>query len=84
MNNFNELVGEQLKTMDKLLFIQSEIERCQEIEAQILELQKETELQSIQDEIKRMQKELLQIHELFHQQTEEVIKSYQGKVYQTV
>ncbi|WP_099352807.1 YgaB family protein [Fredinandcohnia onubensis] len=84
MSNFNALVGEQLKTMDKLLFIQSEIERCQELEKQILELQKETELQPIQEEIKRMQDELTQIHDLFQQQTEEVIRSYQGKIHQTV
>ncbi len=84
MSNFNDLVSEQLKTMDKLLFIQSEIERCQELEKQILELQKETELQPIQEEIKRMQDELTQIHDLFQQQTEEVIRSYQGKIHQTV
>ncbi|MCS0542564.1 hypothetical protein NXY55_21565 [Aeromonas veronii] len=84
MSNFNALVSEQLKTMDKLLFIQSEIERCQELEKQILELQKETELQPIQEEIKRMQDELTQIHDLFQQQTEEVIRSYQGKIHQTV
>ncbi|MEK5444172.1 MULTISPECIES: YgaB family protein [unclassified Fredinandcohnia] len=84
MSDFNALVGEQLKTMDKLLFIQSEIERCQELEKQILELQKETELQPIQEEIKRMQDELTQIHDLFQQQTEEVIRSYQGKIHQTV
>ncbi|MEH7385525.1 YgaB family protein [Bacillus sp. JJ1521] len=84
MSNFNDLVGEQLKTMDKLLFIQSEIERCQEIEAQILELQKETELEMIQEEIKRMQEELMQIHDLFQKQTEEVIQSYQGKIHQPV
>ncbi len=84
MSDFNALVGEQLKTMDKLLFIQSEIERCQELEKQVLELQKETELQPIQEEIKRMQDELTQIHDLFQQQTEEVIRSYQGKIHQTV
>ncbi len=84
MSNFNALVSEQLKTMDKLLFIQSEIERCQELEKQILELQKKTELQPIQEEIKRMQDELTQIHDLFQQQTEEVIRSYQGKIHQTV
>ncbi|WP_010677471.1 YgaB family protein [Bacillus timonensis] len=84
MSNFNDLVGEQLKTMDKLLFIQSEIERCQEIETQILELQKETELKTIQEEIRRMHEELAQIHELFQQQTEEVIRSYQEKIHQTV
>ncbi|MFT4416707.1 YgaB family protein [Fredinandcohnia humi] len=84
MSNFNDLVGEQLKTMDKLLFIQSEIERCQELESELIELQKETELQSIQEEIKKMKEELLQIHDLFQQQTEEVIRSYQEKVHQIV
>ncbi|WP_453991053.1 YgaB family protein [Bacillus nitroreducens] len=84
MSNFNDLVGEQLKTMDKLLFIQSEIERCQELEKQILELQKETELKTLKEEIKQMQEELAQIHDLFQQQTEEVIRSYKGKIHQTV
>ncbi|MCC3359312.1 YgaB family protein [Bacillus sp. REN16] len=84
MSDFNNLVGEQLKTMDKLLFIQSEIERCQVLETQILELQKETELETIKEEIRRMQEELVQIHDLFQKQTEEVIRSYQGKIHQIV
>ncbi|MFS0862701.1 YgaB family protein [Fredinandcohnia sp. 179-A 10B2 NHS] len=84
MSNFDNLVGEQLKTMDKLLFIQSEIERCQQLELELAELQKETELQSIQEEIKHMKDELLQIHNLFQQQTEEVIRSYQERLHQTV
>jgi HPt (histidine-containing phosphotransfer) domain-containing protein len=84
MSNFDNLVGEQLKTMDKLLFIQSEIERCQQLELELAELQKVTELQSIQEEIKQMKDELLQIHDLFQQQTEEVIRSYQERLHQTV
>ncbi|WP_078549844.1 YgaB family protein [Litchfieldia alkalitelluris] len=80
MNHFEELVGEQLKTMDKLLFIQSEIERCQQIEAELQSLQKETELQSIQEEITKMKVELQMIHEMFERQTEEVVKTYQDKV----
>lgn len=84
MDHFDNLVSEQLKTMEKLLFIQSEIERCQEIEAELLQLQNETELQSIQDEIKNMKQELTNIHEIFQKQTEEVIQSYQDKLQQIV
>lgn len=84
MDHFDNLVSEQLKTMEKLLFIQSEIERCQEIEAELLQLQNETELQTIQDEIKNMKQELTNIHEIFQKQTEEVIQSYQDKLQQIV
>ena len=38
MNEFDRLIGEQLRTMDKLLFLQSEIERCQEIEQQLFDV----------------------------------------------
>ncbi|MBD8071208.1 YgaB family protein [Bacillus sp. PS06] len=80
MNHFEELVSEQLKTMDKLLFIQSEIERCQELEEELQALERETELQSIQEEIMKMKIELKVIHQMFERQTEEVVKSYQSKV----
>ncbi len=80
MNHFDELVGEQLKTMDKLLFIQSEIERCQQLEGELQLLQNETELKSIQDEILRMKVELQHIHQMFEKQTEEVVKAYQEKI----
>jgi hypothetical protein len=79
MNRFDELVCEQLKTMDKLLYLQSEIERCQQIEQELIQLQNETELQSIQDEIQKMKMELIEIQQIFEQQTEEVIRSYQSK-----
>jgi hypothetical protein len=80
MNHFEELVGEQLKTMDKLLFIQSEIERCQQLEAELQSLQKQTELRTIQEEIIQMKIELQKIHQMFERQTEEVVKSYQSKI----
>lgn len=77
MNNFNRLVSEQMETMEKLLFLQSEIERCQGIEKELKELQHEVRLESIQDEIERKKKELREIHQVFEKQTEELIQSYQ-------
>lgn len=77
MNNFNRLISEQMKTMDKLLEIQSELERCQEIEQELVKLQEETKIEDVQADIIRMKKELREIHQIFEQQTEEVIRSYQ-------
>jgi YgaB-like protein len=77
MENFNSLVSEQMKTMEKLLYLQSELERCQEIEEELKAIQQETELESVQYEIIRMKEELKQIHRIFEEQTEEVIRSYQ-------
>lgn len=79
MSRFDELVREQLKTMDKLLFLQSEIERCQQIEMELMELQNNTELDSIKQEIQKMKAELKEIHNMFEIQTEEVISSYKHK-----
>jgi hypothetical protein len=78
MNNFNRLVSEQMETMEKLLFLQSEIERCQGIEKELIALQEETKLESIQDDIAKMKRELKEIHETFEKQTEELIQSYQN------
>lgn len=77
MNDFNRLISDQMKTMDKLLEIQSELERCQEIEQELIKLQEETKIEDVQTEIIRMKKELREIHQIFEQQTEEVIRSYQ-------
>lgn len=77
LNNFNQLVSEQMKTMEKLLLLQSELERCQEIEKELMLIQQETELETIQMEITKMKEELLAIHKTFENQTEEVIRSYQ-------
>lgn len=51
MEEFNRLINNQLKTMDKLLLLQSEIERCQDIEKQLLTLEEENEALTIQEEI---------------------------------
>lgn len=77
MNHFIRLVSEQMITMEKLLYLQAELERCQEIEEQLQNLQKETELESIQMDINQMKKELKEIQKVFEKQTEEVIQSYQ-------
>ena len=77
MDQFNELVSTQLKTMDKLLYLQSELERCQQIEQQLITLRQNTELEEIREEIDRMKAELKDIHRIFEEQTEEVIRSYQ-------
>lgn len=77
MKTFNQMVSEQMKTMEKLLYLQAELERCQELQVQLQILQNETELESIQDEIKGMKAELREIQKVFEEQTEEVIRSYQ-------
>jgi hypothetical protein len=76
MSQFNKLITDQLKTMDKLLFLQSEIERCQEIEKELAELQQQAKMDSIHKEIAAMKHELKEIQEVFQEQTNEVIQVY--------
>jgi phage-related tail protein len=76
LSQFNKLISDQLKTMDKLLFLQSEIERCQEIEEELAELQQQTKLDSISKEIAIMKEELKEIQKVFQDQTNEVIQMY--------
>lgn len=78
MEDFERLVSEQMKTMEKLLYLQSELERCQELEKELMNLEKQTELKSIQKDIDHMKKELREIHQMFERQTEEVISTYQN------
>jgi hypothetical protein len=77
MQEFNRLVAKQMQTMDRLLFLQSELERCQEIETVLKELQQESQVASVQLEITKMKEELKDIQQKFELQTEEVIRSYQ-------
>ena len=77
MNEFNRLIGEQLRTMDKLLFLQSEIERCQEIEQQLYALHEISEVDNVREEIERKRLELEEIQGIFQKQTEEVIRHFQ-------
>ena len=64
MEEFDRLIGVQLQTMDKLLFLQSEIERCQEIERELRALQ-ELGAVSIQEEIEQKKSELAEIQKVF-------------------
>ncbi|WP_042356732.1 YgaB family protein [Bacillus rubiinfantis] len=80
MDDFNRLVSEQMATMEKLLFLQTELERCQKIEAELLALQHETDLDSIKADIQFMKSELKEIQTIFEKQTEEVINSYREMV----
>ncbi|RIW32328.1 hypothetical protein D3H55_13745 [Bacillus salacetis] len=76
MSQFNKLITDQLVTMDKLLFLQAEIERCQEIEKELTELQQQSKLESITREITIMKEELKEIQKVFQEQTTEVIQMY--------
>lgn len=77
MDKFNELVSTQMQTMEKLLYLQSELERCQEIEKQLDTLKQNAELEELRVEIDRKKQELHEIHTMFEKQTEEVIHTYQ-------
>ena len=76
MDHFNRLVSEQMVTMEKLLYLQAELERCQQIEEELQTLHNATNLESIQNDIQTMKKELKEIQQIFERQTEEVINSY--------
>jgi hypothetical protein len=77
MKEFDRLIGEQLQTMEKLLFLQSEIERCQEIEQQLCALHEISEVDTVREEIEQKKMELEEIQEVFERQTEEVIHHFQ-------
>lgn len=78
MEGFNQLVSQQMMTMEKLLYLQAELERCQLIEKELQELQNETQLESLQIEIQQMKKALSDIQRVFEEQTDEVIQSYRS------
>lgn len=77
MDKFNELVSTQMQTMEKLLYLQSELERCQEIEKQLDALKQSAELEELRLEIDLKKQDLQEIHRMFEKQTEEVIHTYQ-------
>jgi hypothetical protein len=51
---------------------------------QLIALQDEAKIQSVQDEIEQMKLELNRIQEVFEKQTEEVIRSYENQQFETV
>jgi hypothetical protein len=79
MKSFEELVNEQMLIMDKLLNMQTELDRYRELEEELRNRKKEQDLLSVQDDIMEMKKELNSIQNLFMQLTERVIESYQTK-----
>ncbi|MBP0727184.1 hypothetical protein J5Y03_18710 [Bacillus sp. RG28] len=76
MQLFDDLVTRQIETMDQLIKIQEEIERCQEIENQLFELEDLAKLSIIQEEIDIMREELKAIQHTFQIQTQQIIKSF--------
>ncbi|MFJ7976830.1 YgaB family protein [Peribacillus sp. JNUCC 23] len=80
MREFDRLINEQLKTMDKLLFLQTELERCQAIEKELYDLERKSQVGTLHDEIKQMKQELNDIQNQFEKQTEEVIQYYQKEL----
>jgi|UniRef100_UPI00406C1C6C TolA-binding protein len=83
VDRFDMAVAEQLKTMDRLLLLQGEIERCQKLEEQMQQLKEEAEkLRKLKEDIAKMKEELADIQSIFETQTEEAIRSYhmQGTV----
>lgn len=77
MDKFDMAVSEQLRTMDRLLLLQGDIERSQRIEEQMKQLKEEAEkLQKLKDDIEKMKEELAEIQSIFEAQTEEAIRSY--------
>ncbi|OAZ59934.1 uncharacterized protein SRCM100169_02785 [Bacillus siamensis] len=78
MSEFEKLVSEQMKIMDQLLELQSELDRCRQVEAELISLERDTKLDNVQDEIATKRKDLAGIQELFQRQTEQVIQSYRN------
>ncbi|MBE3570077.1 MAG: hypothetical protein IMW92_08200 [Bacillales bacterium] len=77
LDRFDVLVKEQMKTMEKLLLLQQEIERCQQIEKELKEHQDIAGMESLENEINEMKKKLKDIQKVFEAQTDEVIRTYQ-------
>ncbi len=56
MKSFEELVNEQMLIMDKLLNMQTELDRYRELEEELRNRKKELDLLSVQDDIIEMKK----------------------------
>ncbi len=77
MKQFDLLVSEQLKTMDQLLDLQTELERYKSLEYLREGERDEESLRELRVEIQKRQQELHQLHLIFEQQTKQVIESFQ-------
>ena len=58
MSEFEKLVSEQMKIMDQLLELQSELDRCRQVEAELISLERDAKLDNVQDEIATKRKDL--------------------------
>ncbi len=79
MKSFEELVNEQMEIMDKLLHMQTELDRYMDLEEELRNRKNHADLLTVQDDINEMKKELDTIQTIFMQLTEKVIESYQSK-----
>ena len=79
MKSFEELVNEQMIIMDKLLHMQTELDRYMDLEEELRNRKNATDLVSVQEDITEMKRELDSIQTIFMQLTEKVIESYQAK-----
>lgn len=77
MNEFDRLISEQLRIMEKLLFLQSEVEKCEEMEHQLCKSHDDNEGYSMSELLEQKKNELEEIQEVFSKQTEEVIRHFQ-------
>ncbi|MGG2016834.1 YgaB family protein [Bacillus sp. S10(2024)] len=76
MKLFDELVEEQLRTMDELLKLQVHLEKYQHLE---MNQQDAKELHFIRQEIQRTEKALKGLQLKFEQQTAAVIHSFENE-----
>ncbi|CAG9612218.1 hypothetical protein BACCIP111899_01391 [Bacillus rhizoplanae] len=76
MRPFDELVEEQLRTMDELLKLQIHLEKYQHLE---MNQQDAKELHFIRQEIQRTEKTLKDLQGKFEQQTVAVIHSFENE-----
>ncbi len=79
MKSFEELVNEQMVIMDKLLHMQTELDRYMEMEEELRNRKNDVDLLCVQEDISEMKRELDTIQSIFMQLTEKVIESYQSK-----
>lgn len=79
MSLFDNLVGEQLKTMDELLKLQTHLEHYQQIANSKCEEVDAKELHFIRQEILKTELALKTLQEKFERQTTAVIQSFENE-----